>query len=441
MSTTKSPLLSHCNNSRSKNTPGTKEEDDGGCQIHQQSKWFTPQRVLVLFCCINFLNYLDRGALASNGVNGVPGDTGCKKDETCFHGSGIQNEFGLTYFQDGIVSSGFMVGLVVASPIFAHLSKQQQNPFRLIGVGLLMWVFGTIGCGMSTGFWSITTSRMLVGVGEASFVTLAAPFILDVAPPSQSSSWLSIFYMFMPVGVAMGYVYGGVVGGTLGWRAAFWIESVLMLPFAVFGFVSEPIYLKGHLDQLQATPQSDVEAASVPTSEEVGPALPNNLLSNIKELAMCKVYTTSVLGYVIYSFVMGAYSYWGPKAGQEIFHIENADEVFGGVTILAGIVGTYCGGRFLDYIGSSVGNSFKLLGVATTVGATGCLVAFMSQRLVAFITLLAVGEFFLFATQGPVNGVSVRSVDPQLQALAMAISTDCIHFLWASSRIGFKTGA
>jgi hypothetical protein len=233
--------------------------------------------------------------------------------------------------------------------------------------------------------------------------------------------------MFMPVGVAMGYVYGGVVGGTLGWRAAFWIESVLMLPFAVFGFVSEPIYLKGHLDQLQATPQSDVEAASVPTSEEVGPALPNNLLSNIKELAMCKVYTTSVLGYVIYSFVMGAYSYWGPKAGQEIFHIENADEVFGGVTILAGIVGTYCGGRFLDYIGSSVGNSFKLLGVATTVGATGCLVAFMSQRLVAFITLLAVGEFFLFATQGPVNGVSVRSVDPQLQALAMAISTDCIH--------------
>ena len=127
---------------------------------------------------------------------------------------------------------------------------------------------------MCTGFWSITTSRMLVGVGEASFVTLAAPFILDVAPPSQSSSWLSIFYMFMPVGVAMGYVYGGVVGGTLGWRAAFWIESVLMLPFAVFGFVSEPIYLKGRLDQLQATPQSDVEAASVPTSEEAGPSLP-----------------------------------------------------------------------------------------------------------------------------------------------------------------------
>lgn len=47
-------------------------------------------RLLVLFCCINLLNYLDRGTIASNGVNGVPGDAGCLKDETCFHGSGIQ---------------------------------------------------------------------------------------------------------------------------------------------------------------------------------------------------------------------------------------------------------------------------------------------------------------------------------------------------------------
>lgn len=47
-------------------------------------------RLLVLFCCINLLNYLDRGTIASNGVNGVPGDPGCLKDDTCFHGSGIQ---------------------------------------------------------------------------------------------------------------------------------------------------------------------------------------------------------------------------------------------------------------------------------------------------------------------------------------------------------------
>lgn len=39
---------------------------------------------------------------------------------------------------------------------------------------------------------------------------------------------------------------------------------------------------------------------------------------------------------------------------------QNADVVFGGVTILCGIVGTYCGGIFLDYIGSTLRNSYKV---------------------------------------------------------------------------------
>lgn len=361
----------------------------------------------------------------------MPGDAGCRKDETCYHGSGIQGDFGLTYFQDGILSSAFMVGLLVASPFFAHLSKK-LNPFRLIGVGLSVWVLATAGCGFSVGFWSITFSRMLVGVGEASFVSLAAPYILDVAPPSQSSSWISIFYMFIPVGVALGYVYGGVVGGTLGWRAAFWIESLLMLPLAIFGFVSDRVYLKGNLEKLQAIPQSDAEDQHSHT-EDVVPSDPHeslvsgSILTDIKELAYCQPYVTNVVGYIVYNFVLGAYAYWGPKAGLAIFQMGNADEIFGGVTILSGIVGTICGGLFLDYIGASLRNSFKLLAVATAVGATGCFLAFLSHSLTAFILLFAVGEFFLFSTQGPVNSLSLMSVNPSLQALAMAMSTVCIH--------------
>lgn len=36
------------------------------------------------------------------------------------------------------------------------------NPFRLIGVGLTVWTFGTAGCGLSINFWSITICRMWV---------------------------------------------------------------------------------------------------------------------------------------------------------------------------------------------------------------------------------------------------------------------------------------
>jgi hypothetical protein len=69
------------------------------------------------------LNYLDQGVIASNGVNGAPAAPGCLEHEACYSGSSIQGDFKLSYFQDGVLSSAFMVGLVVASPIFANLSK------------------------------------------------------------------------------------------------------------------------------------------------------------------------------------------------------------------------------------------------------------------------------------------------------------------------------
>ncbi|KAK1405034.1 hypothetical protein POM88_004639 [Heracleum sosnowskyi] len=91
----------------------------------------------------------------------------CEKGGTCSSGSGIQGDFNLNNFEDGVISSAFMVGLLLASPIFASLAHM-VNPFRLIGVGLTVWAVAVVGCGISFNFWSIAVCRMLVGVGEAS---------------------------------------------------------------------------------------------------------------------------------------------------------------------------------------------------------------------------------------------------------------------------------
>lgn len=397
------------------------------------------------------LNYVDRGAIASNGVNGSLAT--CNTDTgVCTSGTGIQGDFDLTYFQDGILSSAFMVGLLLASPIFASLAKS-YNPFRLIGVGLSVWTFATAGCGASFNFWSISIFRMLVGVGEASFISLAAPFIDDNAPIDQKTAWLSLFYMCIPTGIALGYVYGGVVGSSFNWRYAFFGEAILMLPFAVLGFVMKPLQMKGfayesketHVETLEV---EDVVAAtrargSMDGNEEFKSCISKkpfqskgsfeivNQLSkfweDIKVLLFEKVYITNVLGYIAYNFVIGAYSYWGPKAGYEIYHMSNADLLFGGVTIVCGIFGTVAGGYILDYMGSTISNAFKLLSGATFLGAIFCFGAFCSKNLYGFLFLFSIGELLVFATQGPVNFVCLHSVRPSMRPLSMAMSTVSIH--------------
>ena len=38
--------------------------------INTDPAWYTPARLLVAFCVVSFLVFLDRGIIASNGVNG-----------------------------------------------------------------------------------------------------------------------------------------------------------------------------------------------------------------------------------------------------------------------------------------------------------------------------------------------------------------------------------
>ncbi|XP_065873958.1 probable sphingolipid transporter spinster homolog 2 isoform X1 [Euphorbia lathyris] len=407
--------------------------------------WFTPRRLLVILCVINMLNYVDRGAIASNGVNGSIKT--CDDKGICTSGSGIQGDFNLNNFQDGVLSSAFMVGLLVASPIFASLAKS-HNPFRLIGFGLSVWTFATAGCGCSIDFWSITICRMLVGVGEASFISLAAPFIDDNAPAAQKTSWLATFYMCIPTGVALGYVYGGFVGNHTNWRYAFWGESLLMLPFAVLGFVMKPLQMRGFSHAPSNKALTSIESVASVTEENDNEGINgqavkasklkdsttrlhqlSRFLKDVKMLLLHEVFIINVLGYASYTFVLGAYSYWGPKAGYSIYHMSNADLMFGGVTIVCGIFGTLGGGLVLDRMNATISNAFKLLSGAAFLGAIFCFSAFCLSNLYGFLFLFAVGELFVFAAQAPVNYVSLHCVKPGMRPLSMAISTVSIHIL------------
>lgn len=403
--------------------------------------WFTPKRLLGIFCVINLINYVDRGAIASNGVNGSLAT--CTDSGVCTSGTGIQGDFNLNNFQDGVLSSAFLVGLLIASPIFASLAKS-HNPFRLIGVGLSVWTIAIAGCGSSFDFWSIAICRMLVGVGEASFISLAAPFIDDNAPAAQKTAWLATFYMCIPAGTALGYVYGGLVGSQFNWRVAFWGEAIFMLPFPILGFLIKPLQLKGFapMESKQALTSNEANASEngadgmlvVDQAFIRGSSLTSNLRNqftrfskDMQELLHDRVYVINVLGYISYNFVIGAYSYWGPKAGYSIYHMSNADLLFGGITIVCGIFGTLAGGMILDKMTSTISNAFKLLSGATFLGAIFCLIAFLFKGLSGFIVFFSVGELLIFATMAPVNYVSLRCVKPSLRPLSMAISTVSIH--------------
>ena len=227
----------------------------------------------------------------------------------------------------------------------------------------------------------------MVGLGEASFINLAAPFINAVAPRERRSAWLAIFYATIPVGIALGYAYGGLVTGQLGlsWRWALAIQAIIMAPFAVVCLVQGARGVGSKLMALAAVQQAerdegeeamDTEVSPLVGAEEAGAPRDsaarggNNITTEVDvpptgswsklrcgmrsfcvDLAVLTAipqYVGLVAGYSIYTQVVGAYAFWGPKAGKEAYEVEDADTVFAALIGGSSLVGTIAGGWVLD---------------------------------------------------------------------------------------------
>ncbi len=66
-------------------------------------------------------------------------------------------------------------------------------------------------CRFSTSYIVFLMARLVSGAGEASFISLAPPFIEDYVPAKSKTMWLSLFYLSIPVGGALGYAVSGPV--------------------------------------------------------------------------------------------------------------------------------------------------------------------------------------------------------------------------------------
>mmetsp|Transcript_6270 Transcript_6270/g.13766 ORF Transcript_6270/g.13766 Transcript_6270/m.13766 type:complete len:518 (+) Transcript_6270:206-1759(+) len=384
-------------------------------------RWFTPLRLLAIFCYTNLFVYLDRGVIGSNGVNGSP------VSEQNPEGSGIQGEFKLTYFQDGLLPAAFMVGLLLSAPVFAEACKH-VSAFRLLAIGMGIWTVACIGCGIAPNFIFLLFCRALVGVGEASFVSLAAPFIDDCAPAKNKTKWFAAFYLCIPVGFALGYIVGGVVAAQLSWRWAFIFEAIFMVPFVLFVSLVQPL-------QLHGTKHTPTPGGSVAQTQNRLSVVLRTFWNDIKKVCAQRVWVIVDVAYTFYVAVIGVYGYWGPQAGRQLFFgtdssssASTADLAFGGVTVITGVVGSLGGGIILDLVGSTVRNANILCAVSSLLGCVICILAFSTtQSFAAFMVVFAFGQLAIFLLQAPVAAVGMWCVPSALRPLGISIMTVSIH--------------
>ena len=193
-----------------------------------------PWTALVILTALNFLNYIDRSVLFA--VQPL-----------------VQSEFQLTNAQVGYLTSAFLLFYMVAAPFVGPLADRYSRKLIIV-LGAVFWSGLTLLTAVTHTYGELLLRHTLVGVGEATFVTIAPTFVADLFPESKRGRIFGMFYLAIPVGTAAGYLLGGKLGPAMGWRFPFYIAAFpgFVLALAVW-FLPEPP--RGQFDSEKETPE------------------------------------------------------------------------------------------------------------------------------------------------------------------------------------------
>jgi len=367
----------------------------------EQSRWF----VVALLLAINLLNYVDRYVLAAVEPH-------IRQD---LFPDGATNINALM----GFLPTAFLLSYMITAPLFGWLSDR-INRWWIISGGVIVWSLASGGSGLASTYATLLITRLFIGFGEAAYGPAAPTVLADLFPVERRGRILSLFYVAIPVGSALGFLMGGFLAERFDWRMAFYVS----LP---------PGILLGLICLLMRDPREH-GAAGQPKRP-----VANHSLKDYASLARIPSYVINTLGMAAMIFALGAVAFWMPnyiyRFRREDLPLDvepslaRVNMIFGAITVTAGITATLFGGWLGDKLRARWSGSYFLVsGIGMLVGTPIFLLVLVTPFPTAW-GLIFLTEFCLLLNTGPANAVLANVTRPAIRASAFAINIFLIHLL------------
>ncbi|XP_022380469.1 protein spinster homolog 3 isoform X3 [Enhydra lutris kenyoni] len=332
-----------------------------------------------VLCYVNLLNYMNWSIIAGMLLD-------------------VQNFFHISDSNAGLLQTVFVCCLLLSAPVFGYLGDRHSRKAAL-SIGILLWS----GAGLSSSFispqysWLFFLSRGVVGIGSASFSTIAPTVLGDLFVREQRTRVLAVFYIFIPVGSGLGYVLGSAMLQLTGsWRWAFRVMPCLEVVALILLMVLVPDPPRG------AAEKQEEAAVGDPRS---------SWCEDVSYLGRNWSFVWSTLGVTAIAFVTGALGFWAPKFLFEARVVHglqppclqdpcNSQDslIFGILTVVTGIIGVVLGAEAARRYKKVNPRAEPLICAFSLLAAAPCLfLALILARvtLLASYVFLVLGELLL----------------------------------------------
>lgn len=366
---------------------------------------------VAVLCYINLLNYMDRFTVA-----GVLND--------------IEKFFRLADGTSGLLQTVFICSYMVLAPVFGYLGDR-YNRKVIMSFGIFFWSMVTLASSFVSKdyLWALLLTRGLVGVGEASYSTIAPTVIADLFVKEKRTKMLSVFYFAIPVGSGLGYI----VGSSVAQRAKDWHWALRVTPgLGLLAVLLLVIVVK-------EPKRGAIEARSEHTLHRT------SWLIDLKALCRNYSFVLSTFGFTAVAFVTGSLALWAPTflfraavftgAKQPCIQepCDNSDSLyFGIITCVTGVLGVAMGVVVSQQLRKKTPRADPLVCAAGLLLAAPFLyfsIVFAQSSTVATYVFIFFGEMFLSMNWAIVADILLYVVVPTRRSTAEAFQIVLAHLL------------
>ena len=325
----------------------------------------------------------------------------------------IKAELALSDTQLGLLGGlAFAILYSTMAVPLALLADRTSRSWVITG-SLAVWSGFTALCGAATGFWSMFLARLGVGVGEAGGVAPSYALIADYFPPGERARALAVYSLGIPLGAALGVLFGAWIAVRVDWRMAFVVVGLA-------GVVIAPLFRL--VVREPARPAVD---ARVPMAQV------------FRILAAKRSFWLLALGAASSSMLGYGFAFWFPQLLQRSFGLDltHTSWFYGGVLLIGGTAGVLGGGLLGDRLGSRDRANFARLPAWAFVLAVPLFAAgIVSGSVPLAFALFLIPQALAYVWLGPVLTAVQHLVPAPMRATASA------SFLLINNLVGIGGG-
>jgi MFS transporter, DHA1 family, 2-module integral membrane pump EmrD len=140
----------------------------------------------------------------------------------------IADDFGVDDSLVQLTLFTYLISFAATPLLFGPLSDQFGRK-KVIQTGLILLLFGTIGCYFSPGIYWLIGFRAVQGAGSGAIIISSRAMIPDLYTGVKLAKKITHITMFMPVALALAPSIGGYMQQHYGWRSVFLFLSFYVI--------------------------------------------------------------------------------------------------------------------------------------------------------------------------------------------------------------------